>query len=128
MPFEHHPRATAAILQAPELEIDEAQPFPDQVCRHRYRVPRLLAAVEADFQLSLGSVLRGAQEIHIQAGLACGIEQHGDQEDLPVIQRDAKGPTIGADDHIVDGAFPKLPDGFRDTSKILNRGQRHEAG
>jgi hypothetical protein len=76
--------------------------------------------------LPRGAGFGGVKKIHVQAGLPCAIEQDRNQENLPVIQRDTEGAAIGADDHIVDGTLPKLTNSFRDASKILNRGQRHE--
>ena len=71
----------------------------------------------------MGNFFGRAEEIDVQTRSSCTVQHAGNQENLPVIQRDAKLAAVRTDEDILDHAVSQLPDRIRNTTKILNRGQ-----
>jgi hypothetical protein len=66
----------------------------------------LLPTIEPDFQLSMGDFFGSAYEVDVQSRFARTVQHAGDQEDLPVIQRDAKLPAVRPNEDVVHRAVP----------------------
>jgi hypothetical protein len=62
------------------------------------------------------------QHVHIEAGYALFIDDHGEQKTSSVVEFDAQLSAVRTNVHVVDGVSTQLVDGFGDTAKVLHRG------
>ena len=63
---------------------------------------------------------RRTHEIDIEPRFARGVEQHGNQQNLSVVQGHTKLAAVRPDEDVMDRAISQLPHGFRNTPEILD--------